>query len=223
MLASLLALVLFSTQVMGQTLSVQQNPTDTSVRTIRLAQLDPGTPGSSPSWPGEIDIDPPVIDHEALETGVAGESQRFSAVVVDDRGLTHVVLYHRDRSGAQYSNIEMEKTDATNEYTAVVDTTEGQASIEYYIEALDTGGNRVLKGFPFFPLVRELDPGQTTTAEVTESSGPDKRLIFVAVGVAVLGLAALLLSGGGGSDDPPEPGGPEPVPTVPINITITPP
>ena len=226
MLASFLALVLFCAQVVGQSLSAQtlspsQNPTlnsgDTSVRTIRLAQADTG---SRPSFPGDIDIDPPIIDHESLETGVSGEPQQFSAVVVDDRGLTHVVLFHRDRSGAQYSDIEMEQVGSTNEYTAVIDTSEGQDSVEYYIEALDTGGNRVLKGFPFFPLERQLDPGPTSTAEVTEeASGSDKRLIYVALGVAAVGLAALLLSGGGDNDNPePEPGA-----TVPISITITPP
>jgi len=77
--ASLLAIVLFGIQVMGQTLSAQtvnqavnqtqplNSRSDNSVSTIRLAQVDSGT--TTPDWTGEIDIDPPVIDHEALETG----------------------------------------------------------------------------------------------------------------------------------------------------------
>ena len=77
----------------------------------------------------------------------------------------------------------------------------------------------MLKGFPFFPLVRQLEPLPGTTAEATETSGPDKRIIYVILGVAAVGLAAVLLSGGGGSDDPTV----EPPGTVPINITVTPP
>ena len=233
MVASLLALVLFSSQITSlsaQPLNPLLNPSqeqtvafsDTSVPTIRLAQVDPA-PDTRPGWAGEIDINPPVIDHEALETGTPGEPQKFSAIVIDDRGLTHVVLYHRDRSGAQYSSVEMEQTAGTSgQYTATIETSAGQNSVEYYIEALDTGGNRVLKGFPFFPLVRQLEPLPAAPVEVTETTGPDKRLIYVLLGVAAVGLAAVALSGG----DSGEPEGDimQPmVPTVPINITVTPP
>ena len=230
-MASLLSIVLICSQVLGQSLSAQTleqglnqtrsqrtvDPSDTSVPTIRLAQTDTGT-----TWSGEIDIDPPIIDHEALETGVPGEPQQFSALVVDDRGLTHVMLFHRERTGAQYSSVEMVQVGDTSEYTATIDTSVDQNSIEYYIEALDTGGNRVLKGFPFFPLVRQLDPVPESTTQVTEDSGTNRKLIYVLVGVAAVGLAAALLSGGSDSDDPdPEPPGTDP--TVPINITVTPP
>ena len=229
LLASFLAIVLFGSQVMSQSLYAQtlkRDPLDNSVPTIRLVQNDPArpnplenNPGIPSNWPGEIDIDPPVIDHEALETGIPGQTQQFSALVIDDRGLTHVALFHRDRSGAQYSRVEMEQVGSTSEYTVSIETSVDQNSIEYYIEALDTGGNRVLKGFPFFPLVRQLEPLPGTTAEVTETSGPDKRITYVILGVAAVGLAAVLLSGGGGSDDPTV----EPPGTVPINITVTPP
>ena len=80
----------------------------------------------------------------------------------------------------------------------------------------------MLKGFPFFPLVRQLDPVPESTTQVTEDSGTNRKLIYVLVGVAAVGLAAALLSGGSDSDDPdPEPPGTDP--TVPINITVTPP
>ena len=125
MLAAFIAMVLFSSQVMSQSLNAQTLIPDTSVPTIRLAQNDSGagtSPGTSNNWPGEIDIDPPVIDHEALETGIAGQPQQFSAVVVDDRGLTHVMLFHRDRSGTQYKSIEMERVGNTSEYAVEIET-----------------------------------------------------------------------------------------------------
>jgi len=73
----------------------------------------------------------------------------------------------------------MQRVGNTNEYTVTIDTSVGQDSVEYYIEALDTGGNRVLKGFPFFPLVRQLDPGPASATPSTEASGPDRKVIYV--------------------------------------------
>jgi len=187
---------------------------------IRLAQNDSGT-GSTQArdWPAEIDIDPPVIDHEALETGVPGQEQRFSAVVIDDRGLKHVTLYHRDRSGAQYESIVMQSL-SDDEFAVTIDTSVGQKRIEYYIEALDTGGNRVLKGFPFFPLVRQLTPApgsQTQANGSTSGSASDEsKLIYVLLGVAAVGVA-LALSGRSGGSTTPQPG------TVPLTIRVTPP
>ena len=221
-LASVLAASLFCSQVLGQTLSTADHigtgSESTSIDTIRLAQADTGT--SDSSWLGEIDIDPPVIDHEALESGKSGESQEFSALVVDDRGLKHVVLYYRDRAGAQYDSVELQPVDGSDEYTAVVETSLGQTRVEYYIEALDSGGNRVLKGFPFFPLVRELASETANVREATESSATESRLIYVLLGVAAVGLA-LALSGGDDSSSTntelPAPG------TVPLNIFVTPP
>ncbi len=206
-----------SSQTFGQIVGSVGNPlvsavgSDTTVETIRLAQAGSG-------WPGEIDIDPPVIDHEALESGVSSETQLFSAIVVDDRGLEHVMLFHRNRSGAQYESVEMQNTNGSNEYTASVDTSLGQTRVEYYIEALDTGGNRVLKGFPFFPLVRELTPQTASVTPEKESAAPESRVIYVLLGVAAVGLAlALSNSGDSGNDSGPMPG------TVPLNIEVTPP
>jgi len=187
-----------------------------SVTTIRLAQAGP--------LPAEIDIDPPIIDHEALEPGIAGEQQVFTAGVIDDRGLKHVMLFHRGQTGAQYQSAVMQKVEGSNDYTITIDTAAEQSRVEYYIEALDTGGNRVLKGFPFFPLVRELSPVKASVAEAPESSSSRNGLIYVLLGVAAIGIVAAVAGGGGGGDDGPE--APEPMPgddTVPLTITVTPP
>ena len=215
-----LTLMLVASLICSQ--SFAQVPTNTanesddfSVTTIRLAQAGP--------LPAEIDIDPPVIDHEALEPGIAGEQQVFTAGVIDDRGLKHVMLFHRDQTGTQYQSIVMQKVEATDNYTVTIDTAPAQSRIEYYIEALDTGGNRVLKGFPFFPLVRELTTLTTNVAEAPESSKSRNGLIYVLLGVAAIGIIAAV-AGGGGGDDGPE--APEPMPgddTVPLTITVTPP
>jgi len=176
-------------------------------------------------WGSDIDIDPPVIDHEALESGIPGQDQEFKALVIDDQGLKHVWLFHRDRSGAQYASVPMQRVDETSEFVVTIDTALGQNRIEYYIEAVDTGGNRVLKGFPFFPLVRQLSPlAGEPAAPVTEAKN-DNKLLYVILGVAAVGVGLALLSGGDdggngdGGDGPetPEPG------TVPLTIVVQPP
>lgn len=178
------------------------------------------------SLPSGIDLDPPVIDHEALERGVAGEPQRFSALVVDDRGIESVQLFYRPAASGEYANVTMSQIADTDNYTATVNTDASQRRIEYYIEVLDIGGNRVLKGFPFYPLVRglnipKINQTQLTRAPVPQeavSSGPGT-LLYVVVGVLAVGLLASLASGGGDS------GGGEPPPNdqVPLTINVSPP
>ncbi len=186
-----------------------------SAEPIILAQ------STTPSWSAEIDIDPPVIDHEALESGVPGEPQTFNAIVVDDRGLQHVMLFYRDRTGVQYQSVAMDRTADSSAYSATIETSSTQQRIEYYIEALDTGGNRVLKGFPFFPLVRQLvAPPVETPVTTSEPAETQSKALYVLLGLAAVGLVVALVSGGG-DDSNPETPPVEPQPdTVPLNIIV---
>ena len=184
----------------------------------------------------DIDFDPPVIDHESLVTGIAGELQVFSALVVDDRGLEEVTLYYRNATGQDYQQIAMQPMSGTDNYTASVDSTPQQEKVEYYIEARDTGGNRVLKGFPFFPLVRTLEaPAPAPVVEQpappppAASTGNRNTTLYVVLGAVALGLlAALAVSGGGGGGGDNGGGaggggGESPDSTVPLTINVSPP
>jgi len=172
----------------------------------------------------DIDFDPPVIDHESLVSGVAGELQVFSALVVDDRGLERVTLYYRGTTGQDYQQVTMQRLSATDNYTASVDSGVEQQKIEYYIEALDTGGNRVLKGFPFFPLVRVLEAAPVAQqieppAPVASATTERNTALYIVLGVLAAGLIAGLAGGsnsGGGGGEPP-------VNTVPLTINVSPP
>lgn len=168
----------------------------------------------------DLDIDPPVIDHEALEVGVAGESQLFSALVIDDKGIEYVDLYHRASANAEYQKTSMSSHSEADRFTTTISTQLGQTRIEYYIEAADTGGNRVLKGFPFFPLVRNLDvpvpvqPAVITTSPVKESGGGQSKLLYVLLGALAVGLLASASSSGDNS-------GPDTGTQVPLTINIS--
>lgn len=172
----------------------------------------------------DIDFDPPVIDHESLVTGIAGELQVFSAVVIDDRGLERVTLYYRSTTGQDYQQAPMQRLSGTDNYTASVDSTLEQKKVEYYIEALDTGGNRVLKGFPFFPLVRGLEAPKTAAVAEAPAPAPTPQrnnTLYIVLGVLAVGLLAGL---SGGSDGGGGGGGGEPTDnTVPLTINVSPP
>jgi len=182
------AVLCFATsQVWPHSLAVAQEITHP--QPVQLAQTDSG----SSRWSSDIDIDPPVIEHEALITGVPGESQVFNAEVFDDRGLESVQLFYRSRPGGDYESVVMTSEDTT--FTATVDTQLGQREIQYYIEALDTGGNRVLKGFPFFPLVRPLESVSVNPAsQVNTEPEPNNKVIYVLLGIAAIGLLAAMSS-----------------------------
>lgn len=170
-------------------------------------------------FPSELDIDPPVIDHESLENGVAGELQLFSALVVDDRGIEYVDLYHRESPNSEYDKSPMEAVAGTSNFAVTLDTDLNQKKIEYYIEAADTGGNRVLKGFPFYPLVRNLDLPESVTATaenapVAANDTSDNKWLYVVLGALAVGFLASSISSDGGSD-------PEPADQVPLTINIS--
>ena len=123
----------------------------------------------------------------------------------------------------------MRQVEGTSEFVVTIDTLVDQNRIEYYIEAVDTGGNRVLKGFPFFPLVRQLN-GVTEPAPPppVQAEEPKRNtLIYVALGVAAaVGVGLALLSGGGGDDGNDGGNDPDPMPergTVPLTIVVSPP
>jgi hypothetical protein len=165
-----------------------------------------------------IDLEPPLIDHEALISGQAGEVQTFSALVRDERGVESVQFFFRMGTSGDFASIPMRLIPGTSNFVVTIETSAQHELIEYYIEARDTGGNRVLKGFPSRPLVRDLSaPAGVTPASPVVDAPPAEsgrpNWLYVLLGVAAVGL--LLSQGDSG-------GGGEPsVPTVPLTITAT--
>ena len=170
----------------------------------------------------EIDLEPPIVEHEALERGVAGDAQEFVATVVDDRELAEVLLFHRFAGEASFDETPMRRLAESSVYTASVPTSAAETrAIEYYIQARDAAGNRVIKGYAFSPLVRRIGDGSVPGApaadapgEPAPSAGGTRRWLYIGLGVLAVGAAAAALS-----DDS---SGPEAGPNT-FTVTLDPP
>lgn len=156
----------------------------------------------------------PVIDLELLEESVADQTQVFSAVVADNRELADVLLYYRRAGQQPYTPVNMKPLGDTGYYSVSLETDPSDLrTIEYYVQARDSAGNRTVSGYAFDPFERTLTQ---TTAELAGNSGNSGAapttaseddggfsIWGVALGVLLVGaLAAAAGSGGGGTSGP---------------------
>lgn len=181
------------------------------------------------------DTVPPLIELEAIETGVAGEDQVFTALVADASDLLDVKLYFRYQGQQAYQTVNMEPLANTRLYLTTLATPASETrAIEYYVQARDIAGNRVVEGFAYEPLVRNLtapentagstnptpEPVAETTPEPefqTEADSGGIQVWQIVLGVLAVGaLAGLAASSGGGDGG----NGGDPQQTVPLSITI---
>lgn len=165
------------------------------------------------SMPGMVnaqstDIEPPVIEFEAVSSGNAGDSQVFAATVADNTQIASVTLYYRFAESTAYQNRPLNMLGSSGIYTVTISSEELPSSatfIQYYIEAFDAAGNRALQGFAFDPIERQLVTPQAPVVQATnepvEASGMslNRKLLYGAVGLLVVGVLASAAGGGGSS------------------------
>jgi len=181
---------------------------------------------------GELDTEPPKVDLQLVETGVAGDSQVFSATITDDEGVAEVVLYYRIEGGnTTYSRVLMSAIPGTSIYSVAVEPeNDDPMVIEYYINAADEAGNRVVRGFAFDPLRRVLETGSSSIANAptspaaTQPAVPSsgglstgKKILYGVLGVLAVG--AIAAAAGGDSSDPEPPGTTQ----IPVTFVSDPP
>lgn len=195
--------------------------------------------GAAPGRATDADIEPPVIEIEALDEVAAAASQVFTAQVVDDRGLRDVRLYHRRAGKREFESVPMLPVGRSAFHSVTLDTDPADLrTIEYYVQARDGGGNRSVEGFAFEPLVRRLTPAVDsglarvpvtkvpasarvsgpTARDAAPSSGSPVRWWHVALGVVAAGTLAALA--GGGDDGASSDGAAISGPTVPLTINL---
>ena len=108
---------------------------------------------------GDIDLEPPLIEHEVLAETASASRQSFVAQVVDDRDLASVRLFWRYAGETRFGSLPMTQVSSSSTWIAQVPTAPDELrAIEYWIEARDAGGNRTVRGFAFSPLVRRVVP-----------------------------------------------------------------
>ena len=186
-----------------------------------LAQLEIETTVTA-----EIDLDPPLVDHIPVSSGVAGSMQSFSVKATDTRGIESVTLYYRAKNQDAYSSAAMTRLAGTDNYAVSVQSSEQQRQFEYYFLVVDTGGNKVLNGFPYEPFERFLSQPLSESAngdgqperltgssagepsaqpvpvepgiDASSASGSSKTILWGVLGVLILGA---LVSGSLGGDE----------------------
>lgn len=170
-----------------------------------------------------FDVNPPEITLDELSSGIAGETQIFTAQVTDDISIQDVKIYYRYSGQLAFKSLPMEALGNSSYYSARLETDPSETrSIEYYLQARDNGGNRVVRGFAFEPLVRALSPaGEAPIQQAPIQTGPAAssgsggfKWWYVALGVLAVGAAAGLAGGGGSSDG----GGQD---LVPFNVSVS--
>ena len=177
------------------------------------------------------DAEPPSIEFERVDEGIAGDTQVFSANVTDDREIDVVTLYYRLGSSEPYQSVAMIALAGTSIHTATVATEGSDATVvQYYIEARDTAGNRSIQGFAFDPIERQLvQPGQPLATGPVDDAVPapikpgrstGRKIFYGVLGALAVGaLAAAVSSGGGGGGGSPAADGAD---TIPLTITVDP-
>ena len=166
-------------------------------------------PGGAHAQDDDIDLEPPIVEHEVLERGAAGDAQEFVATVVDDRELAEVLLFHRFAGEAAFERTPMRRLAESAVHTASVPTSAAETrAIEYYIQARDAAGNRVIRGYAFSPLVRRIGDGSAPGAlagdvpgEPASSGGGTRRWLYIGLGVLAVGAAAAALGGDDGGSE----------------------
>lgn len=164
------------------------------------------------------DIEPPVIEFEPVSSGNSGDSQVFAATVADNNEIASVTLYYRFAESTPYQSRQLKMLGNSGIFTATLLSDELPPSamfVQYYIEAFDAAGNRALQGFAFDPIERQLVTPEVPVAqaptETVEPSGMslNRKIIYGAVGLLVVGVLASAAGGGGSSS-----------PGVPVTVVV---
>ena len=168
------------------------------------------------------DITPPKVQHEPDSNEVPSDKPYvISATVTDESGVGKVTLFFRQVGSSIFNSVDMEATGSKDIFVTEISPEElSPPGLEYYIQAEDTSGNTLLRGFTFEPLVLKIGEGTSASALASKStdSGASKKSSankWLWIGLGVLAVGGLAAAGGGGGG-----GGGGDDPTVTVNAPI---
>lgn len=146
----------------------------------------------------------PSVDGATLaldDVGVLGEPQVIEADVGTVEGAT-VTLFYRYGGETAYRELAMEPVGSNGLYRAIVPT-EGLETdrLEFYMAGEEPGGDVLLRGSAYEPLVRELDAmrpvddsisttASTPPTEADVSGSSRYKYLYYALGILAVGLIA---------------------------------
>ena len=172
-----------------------------------------------PAYAQSVDTLGPVIELEELAEGEADQTQVFTVLIAEDRLLRDATLYYRRQGQLPFTPAPMQALGDTGYYTVSIPTDDTDLrTIEYYVQARDTSGNRTVSGFAFDPYQRRLQPSSKITSNSSEqaivqpaptrtpaeaennSSLLSQRWVQVVIGVVAVGILASVAGGDDGGD-----------------------
>lgn len=104
------------------------------------------------SEPSTFDISAARITHEPQNFSTSDGPVTISAIVTDNIGVENVTLFYRNTHGNNFTSVPMILRGESN-YAATIPNQDITGSvIEYYIQAVDSTGNLVLRGSPQLPM-----------------------------------------------------------------------
>lgn len=147
-----------------------------------------------------FDITAPTIAHTpSVNEGVAGEVQTVVAEISDNQSVASAQLIYRTSTSDFYSTTPMSADVTNTTWLATIDTSKEDSLVNYYIVAEDTDGNRVQKGSESSPLTLTLQQPEMFSAIAPMKK--ENRSTWLAVGLGVFVVGALLAAGGSSGDD----------------------
>ena len=118
-----------------------------------------------------VDTIAPIIELEELVEGVADSSQVFTVQIAEETALQNATLYYRRAGQQAYRTAPMSALGSSGFFTVSILTDSlDLRPIEYYIQAIDTSGNRTVSGFAFNPYTRNLAPAPAAQSEAQRNS-----------------------------------------------------
>jgi hypothetical protein len=111
---------------------------------IKIGDISNPENSKAVTWWFTIDTSPPLVTHQPVTSGNAGEDLAITAQASDENGIGSVTLHYRTSSGS-FTPIPMTESSSGN-YEGTIPASEVTGgSIQYYIEASDVLGNSVTK------------------------------------------------------------------------------
>lgn len=133
----------------------------------------------------------PDIIHSSPTEAVSSESSyQIKAVVTDDKQVESVILHHRTGTDQQFVSSQMQ-SQGENVFSFTLDESYlVPPSVEYYIEATDSDGEKQFRGFDFDPLEFSVVAPISGESSVVASMKKLHPAVYVVGALVVVGLAA---------------------------------